>query len=92
MQGGPAPKDSPIPTDQLGACERSMVIMDTVYTPLQTPLLKAARAAGLRTIDGASLFVRQAEAQFNLWTGGPPPGGLFDRLVRERAAKAEGAL
>jgi 3-dehydroquinate dehydratase/shikimate dehydrogenase len=83
MKDGPAPGDSAIPIDQLGACDRSMVVMDTVYSPLETPLLAAAKHAGFRTIDGASLFVHQAQAQFALWTGRPPPPGLFERLVRQ---------
>jgi 3-dehydroquinate dehydratase/shikimate dehydrogenase len=82
MNGGPSPNESPIPLDRMSACDRSMVVMDTVYAPLQTPLLKAAASAGFRTIDGASLFVRQAEAQFELWTGRQAPAGLFERLVR----------
>lgn len=60
------------------------VVFDTVYNPLETPLLRAARLADLPTIDGASMFVRQAAAQFALWTGREAPTWLFDRLVRER--------
>jgi shikimate 5-dehydrogenase len=58
--------------------------MDTVYRPLETPLLRAARDAGLPTVDGVAMFVRQAEAQSALWTGRPPPPGLMDRVVRAR--------
>ena len=45
------------------------VVMDTVYTPVETPLLKQAEAAGALTLDGLSMFVRQAGTQFKLWTG-----------------------
>ncbi|MEN1705372.1 MAG: hypothetical protein AAGJ54_07650 [Planctomycetota bacterium] len=47
-------------------------------------MLKAAREHGFRTIDGVEMFVRQAAAQFELWTGEQAPMQLFDRLVRER--------
>jgi len=46
-----------------------MVVMDVVYTPLNTQLLKAARKKGCRVIDGLSMFLHQGAAQFKLWTG-----------------------
>lgn len=49
-----------------------MVVMDVVYTPMNTQLLKAARKKGCRVIDGLSMFVAQAGAQFELWTGLKP--------------------
>jgi 3-dehydroquinate dehydratase/shikimate dehydrogenase len=87
MTGGPAPGESPIP--DLSRLGPSTVVMDTVYSPVETPLLRAARAAGLATIDGVSLFTRQAAAQFALWTGSPPEKGLFERLVRDRLRTQE---
>jgi len=60
------------------------MFFDTVYNPIETPMLKAAKARGCRTIDGVEMFVRQAALQFELWTGKPAPPGLFDRLVREK--------
>jgi shikimate dehydrogenase len=87
MKGGPSPGEISIPVDQLSGCDRATVIMDTVYAPLQTPLLRAATTAGFRTIDGASRFVRQAEVQFTMWTGRQPPQGLFERLVRDAVSR-----
>ncbi len=84
MTGGPAPDESPAPLEAMSACADSLTVMDTVYNPLETPLLKAARARGARVIDGASMFVRQAEAQFGAWLGRPAPEALFDLIVRER--------
>ncbi|HYE60550.1 MAG TPA: type I 3-dehydroquinate dehydratase [Phycisphaerales bacterium] len=87
MTGGPAPGQSPIP--DLSRLKNTAVVFDTVYNPVETPLLRAARARGLATIDGVSLFTRQAEAQFRLWTGKVPPANLFDGLVRERLRTQE---
>ena len=87
MTGGPSPDATAIPLDKMAHCDRTMAIMDTVYAPLETPLLKAAKAAGFKTVDGASLFVLQAQAQFALWTGHEAPAGLFDRLVRTELAR-----
>jgi shikimate 5-dehydrogenase len=51
-------------------------------------MLRAARSYGFRTIDGVEMFVRQASAQFELWTGRAAPVALFDRLVRARLGGA----
>ena len=49
------------------------VVFDAVYAPLDTPLLIAARARGLRTIDGLHMLVGQAAAAFELFFGQPAP-------------------
>jgi shikimate dehydrogenase len=49
------------------------VVFDIVYTPLETRLLREARAAGARTVPGLGMFVGQAAIQFELWTGRPAP-------------------
>lgn len=49
-----------------------MVVMDMVYTPLETRLLMVAKEKGCTIIDGLSMFVSQAAAQFELWTGIAP--------------------
>jgi shikimate dehydrogenase len=46
-----------------------MAVMDIVYTPLRTRLLRDAQAAGCATIDGLAMLVRQGALQFELWTG-----------------------
>jgi shikimate dehydrogenase len=43
------------------------VVADLVYVPLQTPLLAAARARGLRTADGLGMLLHQAVRGFELW-------------------------
>ena len=60
------------------------VVFDTIYNPLETRLLRTARAAGARTVGGIEMFVGQASAQFERFTGGPAPRDLFRRLVTER--------
>lgn len=49
------------------------IVYDIVYSPLETPLLAAARARGLRTIDGLQMLVGQAAAAFELFFGQPAP-------------------
>ena len=48
------------------------VVADLVYVPLQTPLLTAARARGLKTADGLGMLLHQAVRGFELWFGQRP--------------------
>ncbi|MBL0927709.1 MAG: type I 3-dehydroquinate dehydratase [Phycisphaerales bacterium] len=75
MAGGPSAGASPIDAESLKKVDSSAVVMDTVYRPLETPLLAAARAAGLRSIDGLAMFVAQAVRQSEIFTGGMVEGG-----------------
>ena len=43
-----------------------MTVFDTVYNPLETKLLKNARAAGAIVVSGVEMFVRQAMAQYKI--------------------------
>jgi len=44
-------------------------VADLVYAPLETGLLKLARARGLRTADGLGMLLHQAVRGFELWFG-----------------------
>ena len=48
------------------------VVADLVYVPLETPLLAAARARGLKTADGLGMLLHQAVRGFELWFGRRP--------------------
>ena len=48
------------------------VVADLVYVPLQTPLLLAAKARGLKTADGLGMLLHQAVRGFELWFGQRP--------------------
>jgi len=62
----PNVNQTPLPKEYL---KKGMVVFDTVYNPAQTMLLKQAKKAGAKTIDGLSMFINQALAQFKLFTG-----------------------
>ncbi|HEY7513981.1 MAG TPA: hypothetical protein VIC87_05865, partial [Vicinamibacteria bacterium] len=49
------------------------VVLDMVYDPLVTPLLKEAEAAGAQTVDGLQMLIAQAAGQFETWTGMEAP-------------------
>jgi 3-dehydroquinate dehydratase / shikimate dehydrogenase len=59
------------------------IVFDTIYNPVSTKLLRDARAAGCLTIPGTEMFVRQAAAQFTLWTGEEAPIDVFRRVLLE---------
>ena len=63
-----------------------LTVMDIVYNPLETRLLKEARMAGCRTVRGLEMFLHQAVGQFELWTQKPAPVGVM-RAVLERSFK-----
>ncbi len=56
---------TPVPKEYL---KKSMAVFDTVYNPAKTLLLKDAKKRRAKTIDGISMFVNQAMAQFKLFT------------------------
>ena len=66
------------------------VVMDIVYAPLATTLLKKAEAAGCRTIDGLSMLLYQGAVQFKIWTGKQPPQDVMrDALLAELVQENE---
>ncbi len=78
---GMAPQDTeiPYPPEHLGQVQ---VVMDIVYTPLQTRLLREAAARGSRTIDGLEMLIYQGARQFELFTGQPAPVETMRRAAR----------
>jgi shikimate dehydrogenase len=61
---------------------RDQVVFDIVYTPLETRLIKEAKAAGALTVAGLGMFVHQAAIQFELWTKQDAPIELMTGTVR----------
>ncbi len=61
----PSVDQTPLPSDCLTP---GSLVMDVVYTPLETRFLTEAKQQGCTTIDGLSMFLNQGAAQFQLWT------------------------
>ncbi len=57
----------------LAAAAPGATVFDMVYEPIDTPLLRAARAANLRTVDGLTMLIGQARRAFRLFFGAEPP-------------------
>jgi 3-dehydroquinate dehydratase/shikimate dehydrogenase len=62
----PNVKATPVPKECMTS---DMAVFDTVYNPAETLLLRQASEAGAKTIDGLTMFINQACAQFKLFTG-----------------------
>jgi shikimate dehydrogenase len=90
---GMAPnRDSPVPPKLLRA---ELFVADAVYSPLWTPLLVAAKAAGAKTMTGRDLAVFQAADAFELFIGVRPPieamAAAFDAVIADRERDASAA-
>lgn len=83
MRGGPDPTASPADVPAIAALNPTTLFFDTVYNPLHTPFLTAARSSGCPTLDGLDMLIHQAAAQFTAWTSTPAPTALFARIARE---------
>ena len=72
-----------------GLCARAL-ICDIVYAPLETPLLRAARAGGHIGVDGLGMLLQQAALSFEIWRGVRPPidAALRDKLIADLAQEA----
>jgi shikimate dehydrogenase len=61
-----------------------LTVMDIVYNPRDTQLLKDAKARGCRTIPGLEMFLHQAAAQFELWTHHAAPADVMRAVLESR--------
>jgi shikimate dehydrogenase len=66
------------------ALHAGLVVMDIVYKPIHTRLLRSARAAGAKTVHGGRMLLHQASRQFELYTGRPAPEAVMSEAI-ERA-------
>ena len=62
--------------------KKGMVVMDIVYNPLETRLLKMAGDRGCLTISGLGMFIHQGAEQFRLWTGLEAPINVMARAIK----------
>ena len=80
IPAGPGWEDRPLVTRDM--LDRSQAVFDLVYRPPETPLLKEAKAAGARCVDGISMLARQGALSFEIWTGVKPSLEVMERSAR----------
>ena len=67
-----------------GALHGELAVFDIVYTPMETELVRRARAAGARVVPGIEMLLEQAAEQFVLWTGLDAPLDAMRAAALER--------
>lgn len=77
----PDTASSPVGRDVLS---RFGLVVDVIYNPPQTTLLREAREAGCAVLSGVGMFVCQGAGQIRLWTGMEPPLARMREVVMER--------
>lgn len=75
----PNDTENPLPKEAL---KPGMTVMDIVYHPLKTKLLREAEGRGCQTIDGLEMLARQGAAQLQIWTGRRPEIGQIKEDLR----------
>ena len=81
----PNPSQSIIPREFL---KTDLVVMDIVYNPVETKLVKDARAAGARVITGVEMLIHQGAASFEIWTGCPAPVDVMREATLSKLASS----
>jgi len=79
----PGQDDTPFPGTAL---TKFQVVMDIVYSPLETRLRREAAAAGCTVINGLAMLLYQGVAQFELWTGQPAPVDIMRQILESSLA------
>lgn len=80
------PTASPVEPEALSALARDACIFDVIYDPAETPLLGAARALGLRTLNGSEMNLEQAVLGFLKATPSADPSIVRETMAAARAA------
>jgi len=84
---GLASDASPVPAE---AIPPGALVMDAVYEPERTRLLREAAARGARALGGKWMLVHQGAEQFRLWTGREAPVAVMARAFDEAGRRAGG--
>ena len=61
----------------------AQVVLDMVYNPFETVLIRRAREQGKTVIPGLEMFIEQAIRQFEIWTGETAPRTLMEKAALE---------
>jgi shikimate dehydrogenase len=69
-----------------------LLVMDLIYNPPVSRLLREAAAAGCQVQNGEAMLLHQGAAAFTLWTGQPAPVGLMREKLEEGLARARSTL
>ena len=74
-------EEAPLP--EFSLLERTKFVLDVIYTPWETRLLREARRRGCETENGFPMLMYQGTAAFSLWTGQAVPDEVAAALARD---------
>lgn len=80
----PDSNKTPVPQSYLHG---GLVVLDAVYTPIETRLLREAAEVGATTIDGAWMLLYQGVVAFEIWTGQDAPIQSMNTALRAELAE-----
>ena len=75
---------SPVPSSLL---RRDLCVMDIVYNPLKTKLLKDAEAVGAKVVSGLEMLLYQGAVAFEIWTNCPAPVDVMKKAALNKLAE-----
>jgi len=79
-----APDESPVVPEKL---REPLIVMDAVFIPVETRLLREAKDAGCLTIPGVRMLLHQACGQVELYTGHDAPLAVMEKVIAEEMRK-----
>ncbi|MFC2012910.1 shikimate dehydrogenase [Chloroflexota bacterium] len=80
MEGTTTEAQAPI---KEGLISKDQIVFDTIYKPLETPLMKMARDVGAEALGGASMVVYTSIIAFRLWLHKEPPKEIMFEGARK---------
>jgi len=78
---------SPVPSDLL---RHDLCVMDIIYNPLETKLLKDAKAVGAKVVSGLEMLLYQGAVAFEIWTNCPAPVDVMRKAALDKLAEQGG--
>jgi shikimate dehydrogenase len=76
--------DDALPLDEKQfSLKQTRAVYDMIYRPVETKLLKAAKAAGCETANGLGMLLHQGAKAFEIWTGKPAPLDVMRRALEQ---------
>jgi len=83
---GMHPKDdqSPIVPSWL---RLNLCVMDIVYNPIETKLVKDAKSLGAKVVSGVEMLVYQGAASFEIWTNRPAPVKVMKQAILDKLSE-----
>jgi len=75
---------SPVPSDLL---RHDLCVMDIIYNPFETKLVKDAKAVGAKVVLGLEMLLYQGAVSFEIWTNCPAPVDVMRKAALNKLAE-----